>query len=119
MFVRDFSCATFDFSLACGTQIIILWQGREKYKKVSLLNALLRARQLLRRFFLVLTKNERIVVEENCFLGEEVVINEAVNLVNFWISLVGNKHVIKYMFFTCHSICLTRTCELFLPYSVG
>lgn len=69
--------------------------GKEgKNKKVSLLNALLTARQLWRRLFLVLTENELIVVEENCIHGEEFIIIEGVNWLFFWISLVGNKHVI-------------------------
>lgn len=69
--------------------------GKEgKNKKVSLLNALLTARQLWRRLFLVLTENELIVVKENCIHGEEFIIIEGVKWLFFWISLVGNKHVI-------------------------
>lgn len=92
--VRDFSCAFSDFTLSS------LWYPdyhplarKGKIKKVSLLNALLRARQLW-RLFLVLTENELIVVKENCIHGEEFIIIEGVNWLFFWISLVGNKHVI-------------------------
>lgn len=93
--VRDFSCAFSDFTLSS------LWYPdyhpmarKGKIKKVSLLNALLTARQLWRRLFLVLTENELIVVKENCIHGEEFIIIEGVKWLFFWISLVGNKHVI-------------------------